>query len=41
MVSPARENVALLDPAPNVMLPMLVPFCWTSSVVLAVAGTWA
>jgi hypothetical protein len=24
-----------------VMLPMLAPFCWTSSVVLAVAGTWA
>lgn len=23
------------------MLPMLVPFCWISSVVPAVAGTWA
>jgi hypothetical protein len=41
MVSAESEKLAVLDPAPNVMLPMLVPFWWPSRVVLAVAGTSA
>ena len=40
-VSAESEKLAVLDAAPNVMLPMLTPFWWTSSAVLAVAGTSA